>query len=88
MKRRLFHVFGFLWVFLAGDSVFGSGDLLCVGLDFAMKMLSWILLIGSVSAVSYLLGLVCPPEQVVSALFGRADIAVLGADLLSWLSFD
>ena len=30
--------------------------------------------------------LAAKPEQVVSALFGRADLAVLGADMLSWLS--
>lgn len=53
---------------------------------FALKMLGWILLVVVVAAVSYLLGLIWPPEQVVSALFGRADLAVLGADMLSWLS--
>lgn len=84
--RRCVHVLGLIRLLLAGDSVFGGSGLFRFGLDFAMKTLGWILLIGLVSAVSYLLGLVWPPEQVVSALFGRADIAVLGADMLSWLS--
>lgn len=84
--RRCVHVLGVLRPLLAGNSIFGGGGLFCIGFDFAVKTLGWILLIGLVSAVSYLLGLVWPPEQVVSALFGRADIAVLGADMLSWLS--
>ena len=83
---RCVHVLGFLWIFLAGDSVFGGGGLFRFGFNFAMKTLGCILLIGLVSAVSYLSGLVWPPEQVVSALFGRADITVIGADMLSWLS--
>lgn len=50
-----------------------------------MKRLVWLLLLGLFGVGSYLLGLLWPPDQVVAALFGRAELRVLLVDAGNWV---